>query len=876
MRGTWDFEKRLVAYTDKKGRRTTYKRDAVGRVVLETRPAPTNAQWQKSYDVLDNLSSVTDPEGRTTRFLWNGLSWKLGTIDGNGALTQEIVYSPAGDVLSTFDGVGTHADGTFDLLGRVTQISVVPQSDPTLTTQMSYDASSNRVQVIDPRGVVQLRAYDSLERLTSTTDAAGTADAVTISQSYDPEGNLLQLTTGNQAKWQFQYDPRNLLTRAQDPESPPHVTQYVYDPARNLIQKTDANGQNTTLQYDELNRWTDKTFAGGHEQIAYDETGMQTSISNSTASIAQSFDEEDRLISHSIPAINRSLALSYDRAGLRTSLQNGAALPQAYTWDTNGRLASITAPGGAKTAMIYDVRGLLTHQDRPGNVSLDQTWDGHGRLIRKLYTHPTAGTLEDLNWTLDANGNILTESSLAGLSSYVYDNLNWLNQATYPDSTQEQFLYDRAGNRIQRTYTHVGLTDTTSYSYSASDRLTLDTTVRDPGNGGSLLALPSHTRTWDGNGNLTLVSTTTSAGTTNVQYSWNGLDQLAGVTYPDGSSSATSYYPASSLRLQQSTSGGASTRYLWDPGTQNVLEEIDATGSPAVQYLHGLGPDETIARFAGGATHTFIGDQVMSTRGLVDANGNLANSYKYLAFGLERSVQETVTNAVRFTGREVDAQSGLLYLRGRWMDRTTGRFISQDSIGFAGGLNLYAYGDNDPISATDPFGLWSPHGHDRLFNDALKGLLPPAQIKAIRDASKRFDRDTQQLENSHMHSLRKPGQTVEDAIEERNAFVRMRLLAARAAHIKFCNTHDKKSEADALRLFGEGMHPMQDSLSPAHKDEDGNPRLWDPVRTPSTMIGHSPNDWIGIETKNDITRSIYQQNRDMVRDAAREVFLLDR
>lgn len=42
----------------------------------------------------------------------------------------------------------------------------------------------------------------------------------------------------------------------------------------------------------------------------------------------------------------------------------------------------------------------------------------------------------------------------------------------------------------------------------------------------------------------------------------------------------------------------------------------------------------------------------------------------------------------------------------RYYDPSTGRFISEDPIGFAGGdVNLYAYVSNNPVSWIDPLGL---------------------------------------------------------------------------------------------------------------------------------------------------------------------------
>jgi RHS repeat-associated protein len=60
-------------------------------------------------------------------------------------------------------------------------------------------------------------------------------------------------------------------------------------------------------------------------------------------------------------------------------------------------------------------------------------------------------------------------------------------------------------------------------------------------------------------------------------------------------------------------------------------------------------------------------------------------------------------------GTPTAAGGGYVYLRNRWYDPQTGRFLSQDPIGLAGGVNLYAYAGNNPASYSDPFGLCPPN-----------------------------------------------------------------------------------------------------------------------------------------------------------------------
>ncbi|MFR5797228.1 MAG: RHS repeat-associated core domain-containing protein [Oscillospiraceae bacterium] len=93
---------------------------------------------------------------------------------------------------------------------------------------------------------------------------------------------------------------------------------------------------------------------------------------------------------------------------------------------------------------------------------------------------------------------------------------------------------------------------------------------------------------------------------------------------------------------------------------------------------------------------------------LTDKDGKVTKSYRYDAFGVEKNIDENDTNAFRYCGEYYDAEMGTIYLRARYYNPSTGRFISRDS--FAGrrsdplSLNLYTYCRNNPIRFIDPSG----------------------------------------------------------------------------------------------------------------------------------------------------------------------------
>ena len=91
----------------------------------------------------------------------------------------------------------------------------------------------------------------------------------------------------------------------------------------------------------------------------------------------------------------------------------------------------------------------------------------------------------------------------------------------------------------------------------------------------------------------------------------------------------------------------------------------------------------------------------------------LVGQYAYDTWGNCAILQDTngiaTLNPFRYRGYYYDTETELYYLKSRYYDPETGRFISPDDISYLdpetiGGLNLYAYCLNNPIMYVDPTG----------------------------------------------------------------------------------------------------------------------------------------------------------------------------
>jgi RHS repeat-associated protein len=131
--------------------------------------------------------------------------------------------------------------------------------------------------------------------------------------------------------------------------------------------------------------------------------------------------------------------------------------------------------------------------------------------------------------------------------------------------------------------------------------------------------------------------------------------------------------------------------------------------------------DEAFGLTAGNFIDTYwsLADHQGSVTTLVTHNAgttSVAQRLAYTAFGSIGSVKDGQGNNVTtgpisrfaYTGREFDRETGDYYYRARYFDPQTGRFLSQDPIGFAAGdMNLYRYVGNSTPNFTDPTGLYA-------------------------------------------------------------------------------------------------------------------------------------------------------------------------
>ncbi len=151
------------------------------------------------------------------------------------------------------------------------------------------------------------------------------------------------------------------------------------------------------------------------------------------------------------------------------------------------------------------------------------------------------------------------------------------------------------------------------------------------------------------------------------------------------------------------------------------------------RYLYTRAVDEVLARLEDDQgvqdLAWYLADRLGSVRQQVQTDGTILNEINYDSFGnILNETDPAEGDRFKYTGREYDDLTGLYYYRARWYDATTGKFLSEDPLGFAAeDYNQTRYVMNGPTNWIAPSGLLT-------FSFILPELelsLPPWEIARI-------------------------------------------------------------------------------------------------------------------------------------------------
>ncbi len=183
-----------------------------------------------------------------------------------------------------------------------------------------------------------------------------------------------------------------------------------------------------------------------------------------------------------------------------------------------------------------------------------------------------------------------------------------------------------------------------------------------------------------------------------------------------GTTSVSFVYDSQSRRIAKTTAAGT-IRFIYDEW--HLVAEIDNTNSPIRRHLWGLdlsgspqgagGVGGLIATsLASGGAHFMALDGNGNISAAINAtDGSHSARFEYDPFGGTTTATGAAVPLLpfRFSTKYQDTETGLYYYGYRFYNPETGRCPSRDPIGERGGINLYAFVDNDSVNGVDFLGL---------------------------------------------------------------------------------------------------------------------------------------------------------------------------
>ena len=682
-----DFD-RIETATDQANVQTTFGYDLTGQFLSSvTTPAgTTNYRYENGL-----LSKVTDATGVSAEFTYDDQGRIVSQSLTEGESTLNYAYDSTGGVTVT-DETGLQTELIVNARGQVTQVTD-PQSN---TTELQYDNAGNLVGLRGPDSANLDYSYDRLGNLTRQTNPLGDD----IKFTYDPQFNrLASVTDENSNTIRYSYDDRGNLDAIIYPDN--SVERFTPDAQGNIEQY--INRRNTAVDYDYNARGqvTRIDFQNGDfTWYEYDTQGkLELAVEQKDGISLETdfeYDPDTNFLKRLTYPNGRFLDYEFDDAGRRTRLADQDNNIVNYKYDAAGRLKELTDGNDSRIVQYqYDELGRLKREDKGNSTFTTYRYNNASRLEELVHHAPDGSINSKFKYTYNDLGLQTGVVTLDGSWTYTYDVLGQLTGAVFvsinPDIQSQDitYEYDAAGNR-RRTIVNGETTNYTANNLNQYD--SAGNTVHN----------------YDDDGNLVSKIISTPEGDEEWSFGYDDLNRLDSVEEPDGI--LTQYiYDALGNRVA-SIRNGERTEYLIDPsGLGNVVAEYDNSGNLVAAYSHGIGLESRFG--ASNESSYFDFDFIGSTTGLTGTGGSYLNRYAYRPFGKDFfESEEVVSNPFEFIGQWgiIEEANGLDFMRARFYDDELGRFISIDPIGIKSGeSNFYSYAFNDPISFSDPLGLWT-------------------------------------------------------------------------------------------------------------------------------------------------------------------------
>ena len=703
--------------TDVNGRSLTFAFDGRGRMT-EIHYAADSSAGTTAYNRGGDLLNRVDEDGLKTVYAYDtsyGLLSKITeyvggstavdyvslTRDARGNLTQ------AQWVDAVTQAVSRKKNWSYDhptypgLLWK--EIEPATSDHPAAAaTQYDYYASGMPSQRTDANGRVTTYEYDVFNRPTVLTQPLSAVTRL----CYDGRGNLTYVRDAAGKESTYAYDDMGRLVSATTPDE--GTTAYGYDRAGNLTWKTDSQGVTAAYTYDLLDRLTAVSYPAFGDLDAYTVTytydegtdghGHLTTVEDPSGQTTLSYDSRGRLSSKT-STIVKDDTTSYSYTMSRSFTPGGrvaqVVYPTGRTVDFQRsscacRVSGITTTKGTTTTTLMDD---ITYRPFGGasGMGMGSTASVANQFnLRGEMNATSVGMAQARTYGYTQDGKLSSVRAMNATwfsGTFGYDGLGRLQNATGIFGLLT-YAHDLAGNRLSETQCG----NATTYTYlGGTNRLTsVGSASYDHDACGRVIQAGPSTYSYNQAGQLIEYL---DSGTVAGQYVYNGFGQRVKKT-----TTTTMYHVydfEGNLAAEANLNGNVGREYLYN-GRQRVAMAL----SNKIYFFH----------------NNYRGTPELMT---VASNNTLVWEASYKPFGSATiSQSSTIVSPFRLPGQYQDTESGLHYNYFRYYNPKTGRYLTPDPIGLAGGINPYVYVRNDPVNRMDPLGLLV-----QGFYDKSTGLL---------------------------------------------------------------------------------------------------------------------------------------------------------